>query len=194
MELARLFIGLPLPEFYQEGLDALVRALKPVVPTVCSWTRPGTWHLTLKFLGDTPVETVPALQAALKEIPWEPFAFRAGGGGFFPSAERPRVMWVGAAEGGLGCRELSQWIEAALGPIGVAPETRPFSAHLTVARIKSCRYGADWRKALGIMLKTGWPEITVDRFVLWRSYLGGGSAGDPPGPHHVPLGEYEAAG
>lgn len=195
MELARLFIGLPLPESYQEGLGALVRTLKPVVPASCSWTRPGSWHLTLKFLGDTPLTALPAIQAALAEVPFEPFTFRAGGGGFFPSIERPRVMWVGAAGGGGRIRELAEWMQAALEPLGFPSETRPFSAHLTVARIKSCRYGADWKKPLGILLKTGWPETVMDRFVLWRSYLGGGEAADgPPGPRHVPLGDFGAAG
>lgn len=196
MELARLFVGLPLPEEYQSGLGKLLESLKPVVPGHCSWTRPGNWHMTLKFLGDVPAETIPDVCAALAGVPWKPFGFRAGGGGFFPSAERPRVMWVGAAQGGAQCLELASSVELALAGVGFEPEARPFSAHLTVARVKSSRPGADWKRPLGVLLRTQWPEAAMNRFVLWRSYLGEGERGPEgsPGPRHVPLGEYGASG
>lgn len=197
MELARLFAGLPLPESYQDGLSGLLRQLKPAVPGKCSWTRPGNWHVTLKFLGEVPMETLPDITAALASVSFKPIAFRAGGGGFFPSAERPRVMWAGAAEGGAACAALASGVEAALARVGFAPEDRPFSVHLTLARVKSSKPGADWKKPLGIVLGTKWPGIVLDRFVLWRSYLGGedgGEGGGPPGPRYVPLGEFGASG
>ena len=197
MELARLFVGLPLPEDYQRGLGELTASLKPVVPGSCSWTKPGNWHITLKFLGDVLMEAVPDICAALAGVPWKSFRFRAGGGGFFPTSERPRVMWVGTAEGGASCRDLAAALEAALQPLGFGADPRPFSTHLTVARIKSSRPGSDWKKTLGILLKTQWPEAVMDRFVLWRSYLGGeGGQADAglPGPRYVPLGEYGASG
>lgn len=197
MELARLFVGLPLPASYQDGLGALVRALRRTVPGQCSWTRPGNWHVTLKFLGETPLEALPDIQAALAAVAWEPFVFRAGGGGYFPSAERPRVMWVGAARGAAELRALAGKVDQALGVAGFAPESRPFAAHLTVARVKASRPGADWKKPLGALLAAQWPEITADRFTLWRSFLGGESEeGSPaqPGPRYVPLGEYGAGG
>jgi 2'-5' RNA ligase len=200
MDIARLFVGLPLPEYYQSGLDGLVRSLKPAVQGSFTWARPGSWHLTLKFLGDVPTQRLPELDAALKSVSWRAFPFRAGGGGFFPSAARPRVLWVGVASGAGRCRELTAAIEEALFELGFEPEARSFSAHLTVARIKSSPRGADWKKTMEILLKTEWPETIMDRFVLWRSYLGGGETvrldepGGSPGPRHVPLGEYGATG
>jgi len=202
MEKLRLFVGLPLPESYQQGLAALTRDLKPVVPGSCSWTRPGNWHLTLKFLGDVPLEAVAGIQAALAGISWEAFTLRAGGGGFFPPQGRPRVAWVAAAEGGIECVRLAGLVERALAPLGFAPEKREFAAHLTVARIKAARAGADWKAALGVMLRATWPETVVDRLVLWRSYLGQGQGqgqGDGggvglPGPRYVPLREFGATG
>ncbi len=197
MELARLFVGLPLPESYQEALSGLLRELKPAVPGKCSWTKPGNWHVTLKFLGDVPMEILPDVSAALSCVSFKPITFKAGGGGYFPSAERPRVLWAGAAEGGAACSALASDVEAAMAQVGFAPEERPFSVHLTLARVKSSRSGADWKKPLGIVVKARWPEIVLDRFVLWRSYLGGeegGAGGGPPGPRYVPLGEYGASG
>jgi 2'-5' RNA ligase len=209
-ENARLFVGLPLPESYQQGLAGLTRTLGPLVPGSCSWTKPGNWHLTLAFLGNAPLEIVPDLCAALSSVRWETFAFMAGGGGFFPSPECPRVFWVGAAEGGRHCRELAWAVKDSLAPFGVAQDARPFAAHLTLARIRSSRPGVDWNRPLGEVLKARWPQAVMDRFVLWRSYLGGalggsqeeGTPGSPgedvragqPGPRYLPLGEFGASG
>lgn len=198
MELARLFVGLPLPESYQRGLDQLVQSLKPVVPASCSWTKPGNWHITLAFLGDIPLSRAPEIDAALSAVSWGTFDFKAGGGGFFPSSARPRVMWVGAAGGEGCCRELASAVASALDWLGFKLDGRPYHAHLTVARIRETRPGADWKKVSDMLESTQWPAVKMDHFVLWRSYLGGdggrsGSAG-PPGPRYVPLGEYGAAG
>jgi RNA 2',3'-cyclic 3'-phosphodiesterase len=198
MELARVFVGLPLPESYQNGLGQLIQSLKPAVSVPCSWTRPGNWHITLAFLGDIPLDRVPEIGATLAEISWRAFDFKAGGGGFFPSAKRPRVVWVGADEGGDRCRELASSVAGALTSLGFTLDGKPYSAHLTVGRIKFSRVGADWGNVSDMLESAQWPIVKMDHFVLWRSYLGGdggrgGSAG-PPGPRYVPLGEYGAAG
>ncbi|WP_051272668.1 RNA 2',3'-cyclic phosphodiesterase [Fundidesulfovibrio putealis] len=203
---ARLFVGLPLPESYQQGLAGLIRTLAPLVPGTCSWTKPGNWHLTLAFLGDVPLNIVPDLCAALASVRWEAFPFMAGGGGFFPSPECPRVFWVGAAEGGRPCRELAWAVKDALASFGLGQDARPFAAHLTLARIRSSRPGADWKRPLGEVQGANWPQVVMDRFVLWRSYLGGAlGEGTPegpaenvragqPGPRYLPLGEFGASG
>jgi len=224
MEFHRLFIGLALPEEYQQALKSLTVAARPHIHSKCSWTQPGDWHVTLKFLGDTPTITIPAIQAALAEVAWEAFSFAAGGGGFFPSPERPRVLWVGASLGGRETGALAGAIEAALTAIGIPPEARPFSVHLTLARIRHAALregrdrsgrtgytvhagpagqagraatGDDWPAVLREIGKIRWPELRMDRFVLWRSLPFGGGAGEGagrPGPRYVPLGTYAAAG
>lgn len=197
MELARLFVGLPLPESYQRGLGELVGALKSVVPGSCSWTKSGNWHITLAFLGDVPLTRAPEIGAALATVAWRAFDFRAGGGGFFPSVKRPRVLWVGAVEGFEPCRDLASAVTYTLAGLDFEPDGRPYSAHLTVARIKSSGSGADWDTASRVLASAQWPVVKMDHFVLWRSYLGGdgglGAAG-VPGPRYVPLGEYGASG
>lgn len=208
IQAARLFVGLPLPEAYQRGLARLTAALRPLVPGACSWTKPGNWHLTLAFLGDVPLERIPELGAALAGVTWDPFGFRAGGGGFFPSPECPRVLWVGAAEGGRPCRELAWAVKEALAPLGLGQEARPFAAHLTLARIRSSRPRADWKGTLDEVQKAQWPLTVMERFILWRSYLGearkaqaadsagaaGSASGGQPGPRYLPMGEFEASG
>lgn len=136
MELHRLFIGMPLPEEYQNALKSLSATLRPLIRSKCTWTRPGNWHITLKFLGDTPVAAIAAIDAALAGMVWQAFPFAAGGGGFFPSPVRPRVLWVGTAKGGREMSALAAGIGNALTAVGIAPEARPFTAHLTLARIR----------------------------------------------------------
>ena len=119
MELARLFVGLPLPESYQRGLGELVRSLKPVAPGSCSWTKPGNWHIKPSpFWGMPTLARIPDIGAALAGTGWRAFDFKAAGGGFFPSAERPRVLWVGAGQGEDQCREMAAAVTSRFGRAG----------------------------------------------------------------------------
>ncbi len=56
--------------------------------------------------------------------------------GAFPSATRPRVLWAGIGAGATQTAALAVRLDAALGPLGFASESRPFSAHLTLARVR----------------------------------------------------------
>lgn len=193
MELPRLFIGLPLPPEHLEGFEAQARNLRRVMTSRCSWPRPENRHVTLKFLGETPADRLPDIRRALAGVSWRAFAVQPGAGGFFPSARRPAVIVVGLACGDEECRALYAAIEAALAPLGFPPETRPFSPHVTLARVKRPAPGEDWRAVSALLAKTIWPCATAGRFVLWQSVLGR-RGGGTPGPEYVPLGEYPAAG
>ncbi|MFZ5811555.1 MAG: RNA 2',3'-cyclic phosphodiesterase [Thermodesulfobacteriota bacterium] len=195
MEHIRAFIGIPLPPAYQDGLAALGPALAAAAPSGLGLTRPGAWHLTLKFLGDIPRQGpggVEAVARTLEGVAWEGFALRGGGGGFFPGPGRPRVVYVGLAEGGPACRELAARVEAALAPLGVAPEGRAFTPHLTVARVRDDRGRrkgrGSWDEVAGRLAGAVWPRCAVDRFVLFRSVLG------PRGPRYEVLREFLAGG
>ena len=50
----RCFVGLPLPAAYQDGLRVLTTGLSARIRSAVAWTRPGNWHLTLRFLGEVP--------------------------------------------------------------------------------------------------------------------------------------------
>lgn len=195
MEHIRAFIGIPLPRAYQDGLAALGPALAAAAPSGLGLTRPGSWHLTLKFLGDIPREGpggVEAVARALEGVVWEGFALQGGGGGFFPGPARPRVVYVGLAEGAEACRALAARVETALAPLGVAPEGRAFTPHLTVARVRDDRGRrkgrGSWDEVAGRLAGAEWPRCAVDRFVLFRSVLG------PQGPRYEVLREFLAGG
>ena len=186
----RAFVGLPLPEAYQEQGAALRKTLGPGMRSKLSWVRKGNWHLTLKFLGDSTTEQLERLVAELDAITPEAFPFQAGGAGVFPVPKgtrtiRPRVLWIGIRQGEKQVRSLAAAVESAATAAGYAPEERDFSPHLTLARVKYAE--ADpWENVLSTLQSTAWPQCTLDRFVLWKSVLG------PGGPVYTALREFTA--
>ncbi|OGW27951.1 MAG: 2'-5' RNA ligase, partial [Nitrospinae bacterium RIFCSPLOWO2_12_FULL_47_7] len=95
-------------------------------------------HLTLKFLGNVNSDRIPVikerLKVALASVPR--FLTSVGGVGVFPAPERPRVLWVGL-ENTSSLADLQKKVDVALEQVGFKPETKIFSAHLTLGRIKS---------------------------------------------------------
>ena len=104
-----------------------------------SWVKPGNIHLTLKFLGDTDPDRIPGIQNKLTETlaPFEPFQLSLDSAGVFPNVKNPRVLWIGLKDSNETLRTLQTAIENSLESLGFPIEQRPFSPHLTLARIKS---------------------------------------------------------
>ena len=192
----RLFVGLALPPACQEGLRAMLPALRREAPGRASWTSPGDWHLTLKFLGDAAQDAVAPRCAALGAIVWKPFALRVAGGGCFPCRSRPRVLWAGVSLGEPECRRLAGQVEQAVRPLGFAPESRPFAAHLTIARVRPSARGPAWSALVERVLAAPWPEVVMDTMVLWRSMPAdpGQQKTARPRPRYLPMGEFGARG
>jgi RNA 2',3'-cyclic 3'-phosphodiesterase len=165
----RLFLAAPLPPDLRRALsDHLDRGLD-------GRRLPGrvvaaeSWHLTLKFLGDTRADTYARLRAALGAADLGPaFALAFTSLGSFPAPARARVLWLGTGAGAGELAALAARVEAAAVSAGFAPEDRPFAAHLTLSRI---RPDADVRSLLAAVPPFD-TRMTVDRVVLFRSHLG----------------------
>ena len=83
-----------------------------------------------------------AVLAALdRPFPFPSFSLGLGGLGAFPSSGMPRVVWLGVRDGTDSIANIHGEIAARLQPLGFAAERRPFSAHLTIGRVKSARAG-----------------------------------------------------
>uniref|UniRef100_I2Q6B8 RNA 2',3'-cyclic phosphodiesterase n=1 Tax=Desulfovibrio sp. U5L TaxID=596152 RepID=I2Q6B8_9BACT len=197
MDHVRAFVGIPLPDACQDLAADLGRRLASLANGAASPAKAGNIHLTLKFLGNVPVglsageadggpDGLPAVAGALAAIPFAPFTLRLGGGGFFPGPARPRVVWAALADGAGPCHTLARAVEAAMAPLGFAPEPKPFTAHLTLARLREPGRGGDWPGMLRLLAAAGWPAVPVGSFTLWRSILG------PAGARHEVLAEFPA--
>ena len=94
---------------------------------------PDLAHITIKFLGDIPEDKVTPITDALSGVNCSPFDIDIEGIGAFPNMNYIRIIWV-SAKGDF--RELHQEVEAALKPLGFPPDSRNFTAHATLARVK----------------------------------------------------------
>ncbi len=178
----RCFVGLPLPDASQRGLDALVQSLAGRLASRVSWTRPGNWHVTLMFLGEVEQARLPGIIAALRGVDFAPVRLRLGGSGFFSHQDRhsgqgaPRTLWVGLAEGGQACARLAGAVNRALAHCGFASEARNFRPHVTLGRVKQAREGDDWAAA-GREVEQGlagaaFAPVLAGEMLLWSSVLG----------------------
>lgn len=136
----RLFIALPVAQSVVQALTTAQMALKRALPHAkIRWTPPHQFHLTLQFLGEVPAADVPMLQACLQTAcdGQTAIPLRLQALGFFPHAERPRVLWAGL-EGQLNAlNTLQKTIAHAMAPwLKDNPPEENFSAHITLARIK----------------------------------------------------------
>ena len=100
------------------------------------WVRLDGLHLTLRFIGPTLDERVPAAMAAVRSAGTSvgPFEVAIGGAGVFPPHGRPRALWLGLREGVGDLADLAAAVDAALTGAGWAFEPKPFVGHLTLAR------------------------------------------------------------
>jgi 2'-5' RNA ligase len=139
MPTLRTFIAIELDEGLKDHLDRLQKDLRErLSPRSVRWVRPDGIHLTLKFLGETPLEKVDAVKDALAQAAAEvePFTFRVGGLGCFPNSRRPRVVWVGLYEPLGRLARLRNAVEAKVAPLGFPTERRAFEPHLTLGRVQ----------------------------------------------------------
>ena len=139
MPTVRTFIAIELDDELRENLGRLQSQLREQMPPrSVRWVRPEGIHLTLKFLGDTPVEQVDEVKGALAAAAAGigPFTVTAGGLGCFPDTRRPRVVWVGLQEETGALARLRDAVEAHVAPLGFPTENRRFHPHLTLGRVQ----------------------------------------------------------
>ena len=186
MELVRSFIAIELPADVRAELASIEEKLKVRRHPFVKWVDPESIHLTLKFLGSVSGETIPEIVEAMSLVaqPVSPFTLQIGGTGAFPNWQRPQVVWVGVG-GEMGrLTTLQRELEAALSPLGFPPESRPFSPHLTLGRLRE-RVTPEDRRRFGLWaqsVKFGASlSFEVNAVRLMKSQL------TPSGPIHSEL-------
>lgn len=135
--LLRTFVCIAIPDEHRKLLSRWLNSRRRESHEI-RWVDPVTMHVTLKFCGERPAETVDALLENLSRIkPVGGLDIRLEGAGGFPDLRCPRVVWTGIA-GDLGTlRALQKNVESAALRSGIAKETRPYSPHLTLGRRNS---------------------------------------------------------
>lgn len=181
----RLFFAVPLAEETGAAVAALVDEVRQAVDAAAReprsqvrWVRTDGFHLTLRFLGPTPADRVPVLARLLDETASasSPFTIRVHGAGAFPSAARPRTLWLGIDEGQAELAALADRLGERLETAGWRRDDRPFRAHLTLARADGRREGPLVARLLADRAGQFETASAVDRLVLFESLTGGGPA------------------
>jgi RNA 2',3'-cyclic 3'-phosphodiesterase len=135
----RTFIAIELDPETRDALSRVQGQFKRGAPEgAVKWVNPDSIHLTLKFLGDTPVSKVSkvadAIAAAREGL--AAFDLSIEGRGCFPNFRRPRVVWVAVKDlSGGNLTRLQAAIERLVSPLGFPTEERDFSPHLSLGRI-----------------------------------------------------------
>lgn len=187
MEKIRSFIAIELPGEIKQALAELQRKFKAAGSLAVKWVDPENIHLTLKFLGDidadSPEKIVKALEEAANGI--TSFDIEVRELGVFPNMNRIQIIWVGLHGELEKLGQLQKHIETSLKPLGFPPENRPFTPHLTLARVRDYAR-PDERQKLGQTISTanfdGKYTIKVTTVNLMRSQL------TPEGPIYSKLG------
>ena len=146
-----------------------------------TWVPAGRLHLTVRFIGEVDGGRAPAVCEALEtSLGVAPFDLTLAGAGAFPKGGSPRVLWVGVAHGQTELQAIEREITARLAPLGIPPEERAYSPHLTLARV---------REAMGLKTACLLEGLTdhligttrIDAATLFQSKL------SPKGPTYTPL-------
>jgi len=98
---------------------------------------PQNIHMTIRFLGDITLAMVEKVFEEMQKVQFTPFDVRISGLGVFPDLRYPRVVWAGITEGADQLKNIFSQLEPRLRGLGFAPDSKGFSPHLTIARVKS---------------------------------------------------------
>ncbi len=180
----RIFIGIDLETVVRTRIERFIDGVQGFAPDA-RWMPSESLHVTLKFIGEQSPEMVEAITARLQRVESNGFEIRFGGCGFFPTAQAPRVFWIGI-HGGPQLSELAGNVDAAVGELGIPFEDRPYSPHLTLARGGAGRRSgspkpvkgdgpnaifAELQKRLNKLAETEFGTMMVREIVLYHSQL-----------------------
>ena len=176
MALIRAFIAVELPEGLKKELAELETQLKKNSPPVVKWVDPNSIHITLKFLGEVSEDSIGELMLAIEESAQgiQPFQLEVREVGAFPNLERVQVLWVGVKGELEKIAQLQKRVEANTEQLGFSRESRAFTPHLTLGRVRD-EARPNERQRLGKLLAdtsfTVLHNVNIDAVNLMRSQL-----------------------
>jgi 2'-5' RNA ligase len=166
----RLFTGIDLPADVLERLERLLVRIRPAAHL--KWTPLHNLHVTTKFIGEWPESQLETLRAALGAVAKRaPITIAIQGLGWFPNPHKPRVFWAGV-DGGPALTDLAKNIEQSLEPLGIAPETRPYAPHLTLARVSQPAPLSAIEGIIASLESVEFGAFESRQFYLYRSQTG----------------------
>jgi len=185
MEKVRAFIAVDVEGELASRLGRLAESLKSTGAQV-KVVEEENFHITLRFLGNVPIDMIDEIEKIMKKAveDVEPHKIKLKGVGAFPNEARPRVIWVGV-EGDELLATIAQRLERELRRLGFKPETKGFTAHITLARVKGPRGRERLTEWIEKMRDVELGELEVKSIRLKKSTL------TPRGPIYETMREVE---
>jgi 2'-5' RNA ligase len=172
----------------QRAKDEIEKAVGPWRESLpgARWVRPENWHVTVKFMGRTFPRLVDRVHEACRTAASNirPFGVELEGLGVFPRPKSARVFWVGLRDEDGGMAALAAALDREL-ERDFPPEKRPFTAHLTVARLNPPG-PVDPAELEGSEVEAS--PFRVGELVLFQSHL------SPRGARYEPLERFPLRG
>jgi 2'-5' RNA ligase len=147
-----------------------------------SWISDRNFHMTLKFLGDTPEENIPGICKTIRNCLTEFSSFPVilAGVGLFKNIHDPRVLWMGCrADAEL--EKIKTSLEKELAAFGFEPDERRFSPHLTLGRIKQVRQVNQLTEVISMFREKVFQVQEVKEIIYYESRL------KPTGAVYTPI-------
>ena len=168
--MTRTFVALMIPAEWADFLGAYARGLESGMSGL-SWVKTENLHLTIRFLGDLGDSGIRRVcdSVAGSAAPLAAPIARLGGLGVFPNVARPRVLWVGLAEGAEEVTALARSVNEALNRQGFGPPDKPVRPHLTLARVREGAKGLDSLR--NAALPPAPAAAALDRICVMKSEL-----------------------
>jgi len=184
-EYYRTFIALPV-QVGEDLLEIRKELMSALEDERISWVDPKRFHVTLRFLGDTRISDVDKIARALKDLrfPSEATWVPLTGVGSFGPRKKPRVIWAGFGQEEW-FSSLKEGVDGILEGFGFPKSDQPFTAHLTLGRIRSLKSLARYHDILEGMKGRSCEPVRFDKLVYYRSILGSG------GPEYSKLEEIQ---
>lgn len=160
----RLFVGLALPESHRQRLRAISLGVEGA-----RWVADHNLHITLRFIGEVEEHVGEDIVTALHSIQSDPFAVTIKGLGTF--GRPPHALWAGVEDAPSGAlAELAAHVESVLVRLGLEPEHRKFTPHVTLARFRKvhdARLGRYLEQYGALALE----PVPVTGFSVFQSHL-----------------------
>jgi RNA 2',3'-cyclic 3'-phosphodiesterase len=183
----RLFVAIKLPEPVIQGLET-VRGGLHEFDDVLRYPDPTGHHITLAFLGEQEAVMPEVIEAGLRAAcaGFGAFNLDLGAGGSFPEGRAARLIWLRVEGEVRRIHALQEMVVAELRQLGLRLEERPFSPHVTLARVK--RHATDQQRGHLREVAAGLDgydlgSFTVSEVAIMASTL------LPTGAVHTPLAE-----
>jgi 2'-5' RNA ligase len=185
----RCFIAIDIDEEIRSALNDLQRQLRDGIDEKkgdINWVNPNNIHLTLKFLGEIKDEKVAEVCNIVKAVAdrHKSFELDIESVGHF-GGRSPKVLWVGTGKGGENLLKLQEDIEKSLALAGWPEETREFSGHLTLCRIRHPAAGIKLARVSDDYKDFKLGTMSADSVSVYQSEL------KPTGPIYTVLGNYK---